>query len=317
MIVVVLARRTIHAVGSLLGGAAITFLLLAVTPGDPAERVLLAKGRDSITAADIAAQRKVLGLDEPLPVRLWEHLSGMVRGDLGTSWSTGRPVLEELGSRLPATLRLTAASLGLAVAASMVLGLTSAWATGRWPDQLARAVSMVFLVVPGFMLGVITLDLVVVRAGIGSVVADGGWGTVLLPALTLAVGPAASWSRILRTTMLDAKSAPFLLASRARGAGTARRMFVHELPNSIPSYLTVVGIEIAVLLGGAPIVESIYSWPGVGRLTVRAVEARDTPVIVGFVMLAIAAFVVTGLVVDVINAAFDPRRRETARGRSR
>ncbi|MDY7106855.1 MAG: ABC transporter permease [Actinomycetota bacterium] len=308
--VVVAIRRTLQALGTLLGGAVITFLLLAATPGDPAERILRATGRESITQADIDAQREALGLDDPLLVRLWDHLRGMARGDLGTSWSTGRSVVEELGTRLPATLRLTVAALAAAIVLSLVLGLASSWATGRWPDHVSRAISLVFLVVPSFMLGVIALDLVVVRAGFGVVVSDGSWGTVALPALTLAVGSAASWSRILRTSVLEVRSAPFLLVSRARGTTRLRRLLVHELPNSLPPYVTVIGIEIAFLLGGAPIVESIFTWPGVGRFTVQAVESRDMPVVVGFVMLAILAFVVAGLVVDVVNATLDPRRRE-------
>lgn len=303
-------RRALQAGLTLLGGAVVTFLMLAATPGDPAERILRASGRESITQADIEAQRKVLGLDEPLLVRLWDHLTGMLRGDLGTSWSTARPVVEELGARLPATLRLTVAALVAAIVFSLVLGLVSSWAAGRWPDHVARTVSMVFLVVPSFMLGVVVLELVVVRYGLGRVISDGSWGTVALPALTLAAGSAASWSRILRTTMLEARSAPFLLVSRARGATRLRRMVVHELPNALPPYVTVVGIEIAFLLGGAPIVESVYTWPGIGRYTVQAVETRDMPVVVGFVMLAIAAFVTAGVVVDLLNAALDPRRRE-------
>jgi ABC-type dipeptide/oligopeptide/nickel transport system permease component len=211
---------------------------------------------------------------------------------------------------LPATLRLTAAALVAAIVLSLVLGLVSAWAAGRWPDHLVRGLSMVFLVIPSFMVGVIALDLVVVRAGFGVVVSDGSWGTVALPALTLAVWPAASWSRILRTSVLEARSAPFLGVSQARGSSRWRRMMVHELPNALPPYLTVIGIELAFLLGGSAIVESIYTWPGVGRLTVLALESRDMPVVVGFVMVAIAAFVVVGVVVDLLNATIDPRRRE-------
>ncbi|MFV0307658.1 MAG: ABC transporter permease [Desertimonas sp.] len=308
--IVVALRRVAQSVTTLLGAAVITFLLLSATPGDPAERILRATGRESITPTDIEAQRAVLGLDDPLLRRLWDHVTGLLSGDFGTSWSTGRPVLDELAGRLPATLRLTVVALAMALALSLILGLVSSGAAGRWPDHLARGISMVFLVVPTFMLGVIALDLVVVRAGWGRVVSDGQWGTVLLPAFVLAVGAASSWSRILRTSMLEARSAPFLLVSRARGASPTRRMLVHELPNSLPPYITIIGIEIAFLLGGAPIVESIFTWPGVGRLTVQAVEARDMPVVVGFVMLAVTAFVVAAAVVDMVNAALDPRRRD-------
>ena len=302
-------RRLLQSVGTLLGGAVITFVMLAASPGDPAERILAAQGKESVTPTAVAALRAELGLDRSLPVRLWSYLGDVLTGDFGSSWSTGRPVVDELGSRLPATLRLTVAALGLAVVASLALGLAAAWGSGRLLDHLSRVLSMVFLVVPSFLLGVVVLDLVVVRSGVGVVISDGTWGTVLLPALTLALGAAASWSRVLRASLLGARSAPFLIVSRARGASGLRRLFVHELPNSLPPFVTIIGIEVAALLGGAPIVESIYSWPGVGRFTVQAVGARDMPVVVGFVMLAIALFVVASLVVDLVNATIDPRQR--------
>lgn len=308
---VVVLQRLGQALGTLLGGAVITFLMLAATPGDPAERVLEARGQQSVTYAQIVAEQQALGLDRPLLVRLWDYLVGLAHGDLGISWSTGHPVAEELAARLPATLRLTAAGLGLAIAFSLILGLAAAAGAGRLPDQLSRAVSMVFLVVPSFLVGIITIDILVVDFGHGVVVSDGQWGTVFLPALTLALAFAASWSRVLRASLLESRTATFLTVSRARGATASRRLLVHELPNALPPYVTIVGMEVAALLGGAPIVESIYSWPGVGRFTVQAVQGRDMPVVVGFAMLAIGLFVISSLLVDLINVAIDPRQRES------
>lgn len=302
-------RRITQSIGTLLGGAVITFVMLAATPGNPAERILAAQGKESATPTEIAALRRDLGLDRALPVRLWDYLTGVVRGDFGTSWSTGRPVAKELGERLPATLRLTVTALAAAIVLSLVMGLAAAWGARHMPDHISRVVSMVFLVVPSFLLGIVVLDVVAVRWGIGEVVSDGHWGTVVLPALTLALGSAAGWSRVLRASLLEARSAPFLTVSTARGTSRLRRLLVHELPNAIPPFITVIGVEVAVLLGGAPIVESIFSWPGVGRYTVDAVGARDMPVVVGFVMLAITLFVVSSLLVDLVNAAIDPRQR--------
>jgi ABC-type dipeptide/oligopeptide/nickel transport system permease component len=306
----VILRRLGQAGITLLGGAVITFLMLAATPGDPAARVLMARGQESITGAQILAERHALGLDRPLLVRMWDHLTGLLRGDLGTSWSTGHPVTEELAARLGPTARLTVVALVMAIAFSLLLGLLAAWGDGRLPDHVSRAVSLVFLVVPSFVVGIVALDVLVVRFGQGTVIADGGWRTVWLPALTLALASAASWSRVLRASVLDARGAPFLLVSHARGASRVRRLLSHELPNALSPYVTIVGIEVAVLLGGAPIVESIYSWPGVGRFTVQAVEGRDMPVVVGFAMLAIGLFVVASLLVDVVNALIDARQRE-------
>lgn len=288
----------------------LTFLMLSATPGDPATRILIARGQESITGAQVMAMRAELGLDQPLPVRLWDYLTGLLRGDLGTSWSSGRPVAEELFERLPATIRLTVVALVIAVVLSLLLGLAAAWGARRFADRATRVFSLVFLVVPSFLLAIVTLDLVVVRWGHGRVIADGSWGTVLLPALILAVGPAASWSRVLRAGLLEARGAPHLGVSRARGVSGSRRLLVHELPNALPPYVTLVGMEIALLLGGAAIIESVFSWPGVGRFTVQAVEGRDMPVVVGFTIIAIALYVAASLVVDGVNALLDPRRKE-------
>jgi len=141
------------------------------------------------------------------------------------------------------------------------------------------------------------------------VISDGTWSTVFLPALTLALGTAAGWSRVLRAGLLEAHSASYLRVSVARGASTSRQIFVHQLPNAMPPYLTMIGLGTAALLGGAPIVESVYTWPGIGRYTVEAINGRDMPVVVGFTMIAVLVYVLASLLVDVINALIDPRQR--------
>lgn len=307
--VVGVLRRLGQAAVTLLGGATIVFFLLEVTPGDPALRVLYARGRQDVSPEAVAATREELGLDDPLPVRFWEFVSGLLTGDLGTSWTSGRPVADELSSRLGATATLTVAALLIAIAGSLVLGLLAAAWPGKFPDLLSRGVSLTFLVIPSFLFGVLLLDILVVELGIGRVISDGTWGTVGLPALTLALGSIAAWSRILRAGLLEARSAPYLRVSEARGAGRWRRLFVHQLPNALPAYLTLIGIEVAVLLAGAAVVESVFTWPGIGRYTVLAVEARDMPVVTGFALVAIALFVLTSVIVDGLNALLDPRLR--------
>lgn len=315
MLIAVL-RRVGEAAITLLGGATIVFFMLEATPGNPAGRVLSARGQESITPEAIDAMQEELGLDDPLPVRFWRFISGPLHGDLGTSWTTGRPVADEFSSRLGATATLTIAALLIAIAGSLLLGMLAAAWPGKFPDVIARAVSMVFLVVPTFLFGVFVLDILVVELGVGRVISDGTWGTVGLPALTLALASIASWSRILRAGLLEAASAPYLRVCQARGAGAARRMFVHQLPNALPAYLTLIGIETAMLLAGAPVVESVFTWPGIGRYTVLAVEARDMPVVTGFAMIAIGVYVTASLIIDGLAALVDPRlRRPRARRR--
>ncbi|GAA1850077.1 nickel ABC transporter permease subunit NikB [Pseudonocardia ailaonensis] len=304
-----LGRRIGQALVTLAGAGLLVFGMLAVTPGDPARRVLEARGVREPSPEAVAAMRDQLRLDDPLVVRFGRWAAHAATGDLGLSWRTGNPVSAEFAARLPATLRLTGVSLLLAVAAALLLGVTAALGAGRWPDALSRGIALAVLVVPSFVLGVVVLDVLVVRAGLGRVIADGTWATVFLPALVLALGSVATWSRVLRTSLLEAGSATYLRVSTARGAGRVRRLLVHQLPNAAAPFLTMVGLGTAALIGGAPIVESVFTWPGIGRYTVEAINGRDMPVIVGFTLVAVLTYVLAGLVVDLVCAAIDPRLR--------
>jgi len=224
-------------------------------------------------------------------------------------------VTHELGTRLPATLRLTTAAIALSLALALLLGLVAALTAGRLPDVVIRAVSSLALVVPSFVVGLALLHLVVLRLGHFRIIADGGWGSVVLPALTLSLGTAATWSRLLRAGLLHAHGQPHVEVGRARGAGRLRLLLVHDLPNAAVPFLTVVGTGVAALLGGAPIVETVFTWPGVGRFAVQAITSRDLPVVAGYTLLAIAAYVVVSLAVDLTAVAIDPRLATGQAGR--
>lgn len=300
-------RRLAQAAATLLAGSVLVWALLALAPGDPARRVLEAANVTNPTAAQVAAKRAELGLTGDPAVRYGRWLAGAARGDLGVSWVTGRPVRQELGRRLPATLRLAAAAVGLAAVGALLLALLAAAAPGRWPDTLVRAMSTGALVVPGFVVGLVVLNVVVLRWAQLRVIADGGWATVLLPAATLALAPAAAWSRVLRTGLLRAAGSGYVEVARARGATTWWSLTRHQLPNALVPFLTVVGTGVAALLGGAPVVETVYTWPGVGAYAVAGITSRDLPVVQGYALLAIAAYVAVSLLVDLLAAALDPR----------
>lgn len=305
-------RRVALAVSTALIGAIVVFGLFVFAPGDPAERVLTARGIQNPTPPAVAAVRAELQLDDPLWARFQDWFGGIITGDLGVSWKTGRPVAEDFLTRLPATAILTVAALGLAVALSLLLGLISAAWPSRWPDQLSRIGGIALSVLPSFLVGVLILDIVVVAMGHGQVISDGTWATVFLPAFTLAMGAASVWSRVLRAGLLEAFGATYLRVSVARGATRLRQLMVHQLPNALPPYLTMVGLGSAALLGGAPIVESVFTWPGVGRYVVQAISSRDMPVVAGFTILAVLVYVVTSLVLDLVVAWLDPRTRHPA-----
>jgi ABC-type dipeptide/oligopeptide/nickel transport system permease component len=280
----------------------LVWALLLLAPGDPARTVLAARGVANPTPALIAATRRQLGLSGPVVPRYWHWLERALHGDFGTSWQTGQPVMREFATRLPATARLT---------------LTAMLIAGSWTDRVIRAVTVLMVVTPGFLIGLFVLDVLVVHLNLGRVVSDGTWSTVGWPAATLAIGSAGYWARVLRVSLLEARSASYLLVSQARGASALRRLFVHVLPNAAAPFLTVVGLGAAGLLGGAPIAETVYSWPGVGQYTVQAIDARDLPVVVTYTMLAVATYIVASLLIDLALAAIDPRLRRQPIRRAR
>jgi glutathione transport system permease protein len=302
-------RRVVQALVTLWVASVLVWSMQLFAPGDPALRVLAAKHVTDPTPAQVEEQRDKMGLDGSPVSRYVDWLGGAVRGDLGESWSSGRPVASELADRLPATLILTVAALGLAVTASLMLGCVAGYAPRRWPDALVRAVALLSVAVPSFVVATLLLDVVVVRWGWFQVVTDGTWGTVLLPAVTLALAPAANWTRLLRAGILEARRATFLQVAEARGATQARLIGRHALPNASLPFLTAVGTGTAALLGGAPVVESIYTWPGVGRYAVESITARNVPVVQGFTLLAVAAYVSVSMIVDVVAGVIDPRLR--------
>lgn len=302
-------RRLGQAVVSLLVASAGVWALMAFAPGDPAVRILLARGITEPAPEQVAALRGELGLDRPYALRYLDWMRGLARGDLGLSWTTGRPIADEFLARLPATGLLAAVALLLALAVTLALGVPAAAWASRWPDRLARGAALVALAAPPFLVGVLLIEVVTLRLGLGRVLADGTARTVLLPALTLALGPAASWSRLLRTSLLEARAAPHLAVAAGRGATPGYLLTRHLLPHAAPPMLTVIGLSAAALLGGAPVVETVFTWPGVGLYTVQAIETRDLPVVAATAVFAVVAYLVVSFLTDVTLTAADPRRR--------
>jgi ABC-type dipeptide/oligopeptide/nickel transport system permease component len=295
----------------------LVWALLLLAPGDPARTVLAARGVADPTPALIAATRRQLGLSGPVVPRYWHWLLEALHGNFGTSWQTGEPVMQEFATHLPATARLTLAAMLIAIGLALVLGIASAAAAGTRLDWVIRAITVIMVVTPGFLIGLFVLNILVVRLNLGEVVSNGNWSTVGWPATTLAIGSAGYWARVLRVSLLEARSAPYLLVSQARGTSGTRRMLVHVLPNAAAPFLTVVGIGAAALLGGAPIAETVYSWPGVGQYTVQAIDARDLPVVVTYTMIAVATYIAASLLIDLVLAAIDPRLRHQSARRTR
>lgn len=306
---ITLARRVGIAVLTLLVASMIIWVLLLLAPGDPATGVLRARGILEPDPAEVEAMRIELGLDGHPVSRYFDWLVAAIQGDFGVSWKSGKPVMSELALRLPATLRLTFTAMLIGVVVALAIGIASAAAPRRWPDRLGRVISLALVVAPGFLVGLLILNVLVLKLGLGVIIGDGTWRTVGWPALVLALGAAGYWARILRASILEARSSSYMLVCRSRGASPARQMLVHALPNAAGPFLTVVGLGTAALIGGAPIVESVFTWPGVGSYTVQAINARNQPVIAAFTMIAVLIYVIASLVIDLLLATIDPRLR--------
>lgn len=310
-------RRRASAVLRRLGQTALTLWvasilvwgLTSLTSGDPARRVLNARGVTDPTEPQVEAMRTELELDRPALQRYVDWLVHAVQGDLGISWRTGRPVSEEFSSHLAPTLNLAIAALLLALLISVPLAMLGAATAGRWPDWVIRVTTLVMVSTPSFLLGVLLLHVVVLQWGVGSIVADGTWANVWMPALALAAWPAASWARILRGGLLEAMSASHQQVSMARGAGRPRLLVVHALPNAAVPFLAIVGVSVGWLLAGSAVVETVFTWPGIGRFTVDSIVARDVPVVQAFTLFAVLAFVAASLLVDLLSGLVDPRLR--------
>ncbi|GAA2183999.1 nickel ABC transporter permease subunit NikB [Brooklawnia cerclae] len=310
----IVLRRLCAAAATLVITSILVWAMLMLAPGDPAEGVLRARGVLEPDPNQVAAMRAELGLDDPPALRYWNWLVAWMHGDFGISWKSGRPVVEEIAKRLPATGLLTGVSMVLAVVLSAVLGIAAASAHRRLADTLVRVVTLAMVIVPSFLFGLLVLNVLVLRLKWGVVVSDGTWRTVGWPAMTLACGSAGYWARVLRAAMLEARSAPYMQICRARGASSARQLLVHGLPNALPPWVTVVAMGAAGLLGGAPIVEAVFTWPGIGAYTVQAINAGDAPVVVCYTMLAVTTFVVVSVLTDIALTLLDPRLRKAPGG---
>ena len=305
--------RAVQALLTALGASVIIWAILPLAPGDPADRVLRSQGVDHPLPAQIEAVRAEFGLDRPLVAQYADWLSRAARGDFSRSFVSGKPVRDEIERRFPATLLLGMAALGLSLLFAVPSALAAAVFSGRWPDWVVRAATLIFAGLPSFLVGLIALQVLVVDHGIGRALSDGSPSQVWMPATCLALAISPMWSRLLRAGLLEALGSSYALVATARGASPRRVVLVHALPNASVPFLHAVAIGVAGLLGGAPIIETVFTWPGIGSYVVSSINARDLPVIQAFAVIATLLYVACSLLTDIAAAVIDPRiRRERA-----
>ncbi len=281
------------------------FLLIHLIPGDPVE-VMLGEGA---RPADHKALRDALGLDDPLPSQLGRYLADLSRLDWGVSLYSNRPILELLAERLPATLELALAALCIALCIAFPLGMVAAMHRGSGWDATAVALSTLGVSIPNFVMG--PLLILIFSLGLGWFPVSGreGAGSLVLPALTLGTAMAAVLSRMVRSALLEVLSEDYIRTARAKGVRESTIVLRHALPNAALPVITVVGLQFGTLLGGAVITETVFSWPGIGQLTVEAIQRRDYPVVQGCILVVALSYVLVNTLTDMAYGWLDPQVR--------
>ena len=309
-----LARKLLTLLPVVLAVSFLTFLLTSLLPGDPALQVL---GGAEPSAEQIEAVREDLGLNDPLPVRYGKWLGNALTGDLGTSYRTGESVIGAITERLPVTLEIGVLALVIALLVAIPVGILSALRAGTRLDRSITTVTFGLLSVPSFVVALILIYLFAVYLGVLPAV---GWTRftedpvqnirgAILPAMALSIGEMAAYSRLLRTDMIATLQQDFITMAKAKGMPTWFILLRHALRPSSFSLLTVVGLRVAGLIGGAVIIETIFALPGIGRLLVDSIQQRDLIIVQGIVLFISVSYVLVNFVVDLLYAALDPRIR--------
>ncbi len=298
-----LLRLVGHVVFILWAVTTLVFLMLHLVPGDPVAVML----GEQATPADQAALRMQLGLDQPLWTQYVHYLSGVIRGDLGHSLFERQPVSELIGERLPYTLQLALAGLAVAVLIAFPLGVWAAVRVNRWQDRLAMSVSLLGVSVPNFWLGPMLILVFSLWLGWLPVSgADQPWAWVL-PALTLGTALAAILTRMLRASLLEILHEDFLRTAQAKGLPKWQVIWRHGVTNALLPVVTVLGLQLGTLLGGAVITEMVFDWPGLGQMLVESIQRRDYPVVQGVMLVITVAYVLVNAATDLVYAWLDPR----------
>ncbi len=300
-----LVRRLLLTIPVLIGVATLVFSLIHLVPGDPVQAML----GESASPQDIAQMRTRLGLDRPLYQQYISFATGVLHGDLGTSLRTNQPVTTVILERMPATLELAVAAMAVAIAFAIPLGIIAAVRAGTRVDHAATTLSLVGISMPTFWLGPLLAIIFSVYLGWFPVSGRGTLANLVLPAVTLGAPLAAILARMTRASVLEELRELYVMAARARGVSEARAVLAHAFRNSLIPVVTVIGLQFGAVLTGAVITETIFAWPGVGRLLITSISARDYPAVQGCILLIAVTYVSMNLLIDLLYGVLDPRIR--------
>jgi ABC-type dipeptide/oligopeptide/nickel transport system permease component len=300
-----IARRLALTIPVLLGVATLVFSLIHFIPGDPVQAML----GDAASPADVAEMRTRLGLDRPLLEQYGKFLQGVVKGDLGRSMRTNEPVTDTIVERMPATFELALAAMLVAIGIALPLGIAAAVWRGTAMDHGATTLSLLGISIPNFWLGPLLALLFAVELGWLPVSGRGTWAHLVLPAISLGAALSAILARMTRATLLEELREQYVQAARARGVSRARAVLRHAFRNSLIPVVTLLGLQFGAVLTGAVITETIFSWPGIGRLLIQSIGFRDYPLVQGCILLIAVTYVGVNLLTDLVYGVIDPRIR--------
>lgn len=296
-------KRILMMIPVVIGVSLLVFMVLKMTPGDPA-RVVAGSEADEATVAQI---RTELGLDKPVLQQYVDYMAGMLHGDMGNSYTTGKPVFSEILSRMPTTFTLAFAGVLVAVLIGIPLGIISATKQYSVLDNISTLLALTGVAMPNFWLGLMLILVFALQLGW---LPSGGvtsWQGYILPAVTLGVGATANFMRTTRSSMLEVIRQDYIRTVRAKGANENRVILRHALRNALIPVITVIGLQIGTLLGGAVVNETVFSLPGVGMLMINSINKKDEPVVLGCLITFAVVFSLVNLFVDLLYAYIDPR----------
>lgn len=298
-----IAKRLVAMIPVLLGVTLVIYLILNMAPGDPAKVIL----GEQATPEQIAELREEMGLNDPVLVQYARYIFNLVQGDMGESYNSGLKCNVEIFARFPNTLRLTICAISLAVILALPIGIIAAVKQNSIFDGVSMFIALIGLSMPVFWLGLLLILFFSLRLGWFPSSGAEGWKSLVLPTVTLGFQQMASIARVTRSSMLEVIRADYIRTARAKGVAESKVITKHALKNALIPTVTVVGLQFGGMLGGSVMTESVYAWPGVGRLMVQSINKRDIPMVLGCVIMFSVTSSVVNLLVDVLYGFIDPR----------
>ena len=299
-------KRLLNLIPILLGISFLSFLLMYLSPSDPAELMLKASG-GIVTQAEIDSLRESLGLNEPFLKQYFNWLIGCLHGDFGNSYITNKPVTQTLLNAVLPTVELAVSSLLFTLIVSIPLGILSAVKRNKIADYIIRILSFIGSAVPGFFLALILIYIFSIKLKILPAYGDKQASSIIMPTITLGLGMTCKYIRQIRAAILEELEKPYVIGARSRGIKENTIVYVNVLKNAMLTISTLIGLSFGSLLGGTCIVETIFMWPGLGKLSIEAITKRDYLLLQGYVVWIAVAFVVINLITDIVYRFIDPR----------